>query len=177
MKQILCFTALVSCFTTLGASAQSVADVARQERARRQNTQSTVTITNSTMKPATETAKTEAAAEAAKTEATKTEAAKTPETAITRDEKWWRKEFQTAREDLKRSEDQLTVLQLDLNRVNRDYLQRSDIYNRENRLAAEIAQINAKMETTRKEAESARRKISQLEDELRRANAPAGWSR
>ena len=180
MKRIICFAVVALGFASewTSANAQSVADVARQERARRQNLRSKIVVTNSSMKPA------EPAAPAGDLSAQPADATETPKgdgakpaTSSSRDEKWWRQQFETARQDLKRAEDQITVLQLELNRANRDLLQRSDIYNRENVIGAEIAQINTKIEAAQKNAEAARQKITQLEDEMRRAGVPPGWGR
>lgn len=160
------------------AHAQSLVDVARQERARQEKVESRIVITNSTLKPGFPGAD----KPAAQADQPPSPDEKPAETAAKpagdgRDEKWWRQAFQVARDNLKRAEDQLVVLQLDLNRANRDYLQRSDIYNRENRLNAEISQIKSRMEAATKDAEQARQRITELEEELRRANAPAGWAR
>jgi hypothetical protein len=158
------------------ANAQSLAEVARQERERQQRVESRIVITNSTLNPGVPGGEPPSPAQIEEPQQKAPEAPATPP-ADTRDEKWWRLQFQTARGDLKRAEDQLAVLQLDFNRANRDYLQRSDIYNRENRLSVEIAQIKSRMEMATKDAERARQRISELEEELRRANAPAGWAR
>jgi hypothetical protein len=174
MKWTIRFAILSVCLSALAdlAGAQTVADVARQERERRQKTKSTIVITNSSLKPATPP---QPAEETAAAPEEKKEAAQP--VAPGRDEKWWREAFSEARANVRRAEDQIRVLEIDLNRAKQDYLQRSDIYNRENRLNAEIAQINQKIDAARKDAEGARQRISQLEEELRRSGAPAGWAR
>ena len=94
-----------------------------------------------------------------------------------RDEKYWRTTFQKARDDLKRAEARVEILDLRVKDLNTQLLRRSDMYNRENRLGPEIAAAQKDLEDARKEAEQAKKKITDLEDELRRSGGPAGWGR
>src|SRR5262249_55000739 len=112
--------------------AQSVADFARQERARRAGSEAKIKISNENLStkpqaaPATET---KPAAEQGGAPETPTAAKVTDRKG--RDEKWWRNAFAEARSDLKHAEDQIKVLQSKLNQAHTDYLQKSDLYNRE----------------------------------------------
>lgn len=163
-----------------GAFGQSIADVARQERARREQARPAVVLTNETIAriPSTLTTAEAPASPGEDAAAVKAPAAEAPgEAGPVRNEQWWRTEFAAARAELKRSEDQVAVLQLELNRLNRDFLQRSDIYNREARLGAEIAAVNASMDAERQAADNARKKIAQLEDDLRRSGGLPAWAR
>ena len=92
-----------------------------------------------------------------------------------RDEKWWREKFEAARTDIRRAENQAAVAQLELNSANRDYLTRS--YDPDGRGPAAVAAATKKLEDTNAAVAAARAKLTQLEEELRRAGAPAGWAR
>jgi hypothetical protein len=174
MKRLLALTALVLS-AQVTADAQTIADIARQERARRQAVAAkSVVLTNESLKnlpPAT--TSTTPAAQAAAAAAEKSAQSGSPG----KDEAYWKEAFKTAREDIKRGEDRIALLQLDLNRANRDYLQRSDVYNREFRIGAEIADIKARLDVAQKELDASKRKLAALEEEFRRSGAPAGWAR
>ena len=64
-----------------------------------------------------------------------------------------------------------------LNQTHMDYLQKTDMYNREMRLAAEITDLTNQMDAEQKKADAARKKIEDLEDELRRSGGLPGWAR
>ena len=158
-----------------GLYSQSLGEFARQERARKTAT-ATRTITNETIKslPASPGGAPKVAVPQPPTDST---APAAPKDNQGRDEKWWRGAFAQARLELKRAEDRIRVLQLQLNRVHLDYLQKTDLYNREQRLAAEIDALNKDMDIERKKAEQAQEKIAQLEEELRRSGGLPTWSR
>ena len=56
-------------------------------------------------------------------------------------------------------------------------LQLSSFYNREYRLGPELTAAQNELEAAKKDAEQANKKVSDLEDELRRSGGPAGWAR
>src|SRR5690349_16930981 len=115
--------------------AQSVADFARQERARRAGSEAKIKISNenlSTKPQQAPPAETKPAPAPSGNPETPAPAKVTDRKG--RDEKWWRSAFEEARSDLKHAEDQIKVLQLKLNQAHTDYLQKSDLYNRELRL-------------------------------------------
>lgn len=157
----------------LSAQTPSLADVARQERARQKNAGNAAPVTpvtNDTLG----TAKAEPAA-APEKNASEKPAAKTDTT--TKDEAWWRDAFKQARAEVKRSEDHLKVLQLELTDLNLALLTRSDIYNREMVIGAQINAKRADIAATTIELDANRQKLTQLEEDLRRSGAPTDWSR
>ena len=172
MNRILYIFAFVLC-SGVWAEAQTIADVARQERARRQAVQkSRIVVTNESLKGTTSEPAT-TSADKAPAEATKAPAP----TGGGQDETYWRTQFKEARENVKRSEDQIVALQLELNRANTALLQRSDIYNKEVRVGGEIADLNGRLEAAKVNLEKARQRLADLEEEFRRSGAPAGWAR
>lgn len=186
MKHILCVVTF-TLFSGTWAYAQTIADIARQERAKKPATsQSSVSVTNKTLgvKPKTTDAKPEdpkatgtASAQGTPASASGTPAPGAPATppADTRDEKWWRAQFDDARTEVRRAENQVALAQLELNAANRDYLTRS--YDPDGRGPAAIAAATKRLDDTNKALDAARGKVSQLEEDLRRAGAPAGWAR
>jgi hypothetical protein len=189
----------VVCCST-GLHAQTIADIARQERAKRKETpKTTAPITNARVAKA---AKGSEVSSAPATPAPTTPSPDTipatplavspiPQTATKppapeptkapeakkdeRDEQWWRNEFDKARVEVRRAENQAAVAQLELNAANRDYLTRS--YDPDGRGPTAIGAATAKLDAAKKNVEAARARLALLEEELRRSGAPAGWAR
>jgi hypothetical protein len=171
MKQILCVVTLAACGSTW-AHAQTIADVARQERARRQAL-AKVAITNETLKVDStlyrETVKEEPEAKESAAEAA------APKAEPAKDEKWWRTEFEKVRADISRAEGQLVVLDADLKKANFEYLTRS--YDPDGSGKKAIDTINGKINSAKQDLAASQQKLAQLEEDLRRAGGPAGWAR
>jgi hypothetical protein len=163
------------CLFSLDCFGQSLADAARKERERQKQTQSqTKTVIVQSGVTATTTAGTSSTAEAP------------PLPVLTpgglkdnngHDEKYWRDRFQQARNDAKRAEARVQLLDNKLKELNTQYLNRTDIFNRENVVGKEIGDTQKQLDDARKEADQANEKITNLEDELHRAGGPPGWAR
>jgi DNA repair exonuclease SbcCD ATPase subunit len=163
------------CLFSLDCFGQSLADVARKERERQKQTQpQTKTVIVESGVTATTTAGTSATTETA------------PLPMLTpggfkdnngHDEKYWRDRFQQARNDAKRAEARVQLLENKLKEFNTQYLNRTDIYNRENVVGKEIGDTQKQLDDAHKEADQANQKITDLEDELHKAGGPAGWAR
>jgi len=164
---------LLAIVFAVDCSAQTLADVARRERERQKRLHSQVIVVNGATTTTASTSSTSAApappAEAAKPTG--------PTDNKGHDEKYWRAQFQKARDDVKRAEERVQILDLRVKDLNSKLLSRRDIYNRENQLRPEITAAQKELEEARAQAEQAKRKITDLEDELRRAGGPPGWSR
>jgi len=172
-KRLLVLVSVFSIFTAT-SFAQSVAEAARKERARQKGLQSKVVVTAN--------ATTTAAAPAAKLEAPQAAAAagaksSGPTDNKGRDEKFWRAAFQQARDDAKRAGQRVELLDLKIKDLNKQMLQLSSFYNREYRMGPELTAAQNELEAAKKDAEQANKKVSDLEDELRRSGGPAGWAR
>ena len=168
----------VFCISTIAVDlhAQTIADLARQERARKQNLESKAVFNADTVKLPTPEAV--AVPVAPPTTAEPAAALPTGPTDRTgRDEKTWRAMFDTARTELARTEGRVQVLEAELGQLQRDLLSRADIYNREGQIGQAIAQKNAELEAARTELEQRRQRITDLEDELRRSGGLPGWAR
>src|SRR5215813_3924667 len=171
MKRYLILILVLFMFA-LNCSAQSLADAARKERDRQRTVQSKVIVVAGT--------------QITKADTPAASAAPTPAPAVKpvdpldnkgRNEKYWRTAFQTAREDAKRADDMVQLLELRLKELNTKLLTRTDMYDRENRLAPEITAAQKDLDDARKDAAQAKQKIANMEEELRRSGGPAGWAR
>ena len=94
-----------------------------------------------------------------------------------RDEKFWRAAFQQARDELRRAEEKAAVLDLRLKELNTQMLRQSDVYNREYRLGPEIVSTQKQLEAERQTVEQAKKKLSDLEQDLRKSGGLPGWAR
>jgi hypothetical protein len=175
----------VSFVFALNCFGQSLADVARQERARQKATKSRVTIIAGRAVSGTLTQAPTPAAPAANTSASTAPAPAIasavkpvePRDKNGHDEKYWRDTFQKARADARRSDDVVTLLELRVRDLNVQYLRQSDVYNRENLIGSEINSAQKELEDARKQADQAKQRLIDLEDELRKAGGPPGWAR
>jgi hypothetical protein len=198
MKTVLC-AVTIAIFSSAWANAQTIADIARQERAKKQAAPSKTVVDNKTLgvkpkitidgKPAESQAATAAPTApqttppaAATSSASPTAKPSVPSAAAPpadqpppRDEKWWRSQFEDARIEVRRAENQVAVAQLELNAANRDFLTRS--FDPDNRGPATVAAATKRLDDSNKNLAASRAKLSLLEEELRRAGAPAGWAR
>jgi len=174
MRSKLQFAWLLAIFFAVDCSAQTLADIARRERERQKRLHSELIVVNG--------ATTTTAASTSSTSAVPTPPAEAgrptgPTDNKGHDEKYWRAQFQKARDDAKRAEEKAQILDLRVKDLNSKLLNRSDIYNRENQLLPEINAAQNELEQARAQAEQAKKKITDLEDELRRAGGPPGWAR
>jgi hypothetical protein len=194
MKNILLVLTL-ALGSSVYANAQTIADVARKERAKKPGDQSSLSVTNQNIKKkgstlsdekpeaapaASPAAAVPAAPVAAQAQAQPAQPAQAAPAAAdlavpALDEKAWREKFDTAKTDIRRAENQVALAQLELNSANRDYMTRS--YDPDGRGLNAIAAAKQKLADANTAVSSSRSKLAQLEDELRRAGAPAGWAR
>lgn len=163
-------------FFAVNASAQSLADIARKERHRQKGLQSKHTYSNAGQ--AVSTAAGSGGTSAARAGTASSEVAPFE----VRDnqghnEKYWRDKFDQARNEAKRADERIALLEQKVQDLNTQLLRQSDMYNRENRLGPEIETANKDLAAARRDAAQARQKISDMEEELRRAGGPAGWAR
>ena len=173
-------------------AAQSLADVARAEEARRKTVKGRAKVyTNETLRgadggdppaapapPPAGAAATPSASEPAKPAApaagSKPPAPGAPDTA--KDEKYWRGRLTSARDALARSQTFAEALQTQINGLYAEFVNMSDPAQRavieQKRLAAIAEQDRVKADIAKQT-----KAIADIEDEARRANVPAGWLR
>jgi hypothetical protein len=200
--RVFAFLLVVSTAAATVASAQSLADVARQESERRQAVKdSGKTYTNQDLKPvpaapsdatpATATDATGAAgASAADTgtsdtsaggtqstpEAKAGEPAKGADTRQVKDEAYWSQRMADLRERLERDQTFAEALQNRVDALTTDFVNRDDPAQR-SQIGSDRQKALAELERVKKNIEQDKRAIPELEDEARRAGVPAGWLR
>jgi len=178
MKQRILFVfTFVLCLSLL-ANAQTIADLARRERARvKAMTKPPTYTTEMVKKSKIEGLEAEPVQPPPKAEEKTAPAADAAagSTAEVRDEKWWRGRFDTARSDIQRLESQTAVMESDLRKANLEALQVS--YDPTGQTRKNVTEATSRLDVSKKELDQARTKVTQLEDELRRSGAPASWAR
>jgi hypothetical protein len=178
VKQLLQIVAFIVFSSTL-VQAQTIADLARKERARRQGVPKAVVITNQDLKTAATAPKTEEKP-AAESTPSATPAAAAPEVPVVpsaggRDETWWRGQFEKVRAEVQRLETQMPLFESNFNVANREFLERS--YDPDGRGKRAIDEAKARMDDAKSQIAMGKERLTQLEEELRRAGGPAGWAR
>ena len=177
--------------SVLSAGAQSLAEVARQEAARRKDAKAPVrVITNDNLKvvppAAPPAAPGEAGAqpavpaagaapgEAAEEKAAEEKAAETPDPA--KDPEYWRKRISDARVERDRNAFLMEAMQSRINALWADFTARDDPAQRAV-LFTDRQRALAELDRMKKDQEALNKKIADIEEEARRANVPPGWIR
>jgi hypothetical protein len=179
-------TAALLLLTTV-ASAQSLADVARQEESRRKAVaHSGKVYTNDTLKsdPADAGAAKPAASQPASSDTTAKPADKKPdeakkaddEKAVKGDEATWKKRIQTERDALARSQTFADALQSRINALTTDFVNRDDPAQR-SKVADDRQKALDELERVKKDIQSHTKAIADIQEEGRKAGVPAGWLR
>jgi hypothetical protein len=163
------------------ASAQSLADVARKEEARRKQVAKPARVlTNKDLKPseipipAAGSEQAATAGDAAKPDGQKP-ADETPDQQA-RDEQTWRDRMAKARADLEHSEMYLDALQSKINALWADFTSRDDPAQRA-AIETDRKKALAEFDRVKQEVQDRRKAIDDLEEEARKAGVPPGWLR
>ena len=185
MTRHVCFFTVLLTFAASLAAAQSLAEVARKEEARRQKVQHTTKVyTNKDLKPAARWSGSSSSAPAASEPAApeekpgeKTEAAAPQdEDARAKDEQQWRARMAEARLALDRSKTFAQALQSQINGLYADFTARDDPAQRAS-IERERQKSLAELERVKSEIQAQTKAIADLEEEARRAGVPPGWLR
>jgi len=180
------------------AAAQSLGDVAKKEEQRRKTVKSSGKVyTNDELKrdptpsvPASASTGTTSTSSASSTpapapndnkagkddKADKGDSADKDGSADKNDEKTWRKRIADARESQQRSQAFADALQSQLNALSTDFVNRDDPIQRQ-QIANKRDGVTAELNRVKKEVASQTKAISDIQEEARRANVPAGWVR
>jgi hypothetical protein len=162
--------------------AQSLADVARQEEARRKDIKRPAkVIRNQDLKPGLQPfsepapLSTDAAAEAAKggdKAAAGGDAAKDPQ----KDQKFWADRKKTLQQNLDRDSGYAEALQVRINALTTDFVNRDDPVQKA-KIEQDRTKALAELERLKKAIEDDKKALVTLEDEARKAGVPPGWIR
>lgn len=93
-----------------------------------------------------------------------------------KDEAWWRERITSVRDDLRRNEMFVDAMQTKINSLTADFAARDDPYQRA-KIGEERTRAIAEMDRARAEIEQQKKKITDIEEEARRAGVPPGWLR
>jgi len=193
MVRLLSVAALVFIGVANVAAAQSLGDVAKKEEQRRKTVKSGKVYTNDELKrdqtpsvPASASTGTTSTPGASSTPAPapassgnnagKDDSANKDGGADKSDEKTWRKRIANARESLQRSQAFADALQSQLNALSTDFVNRDDPVQRQ-QIAKQRDGVVAELDRVKKEVAAQTKAISDIQEEARRANVPAGWVR
>ena len=194
MVRLLGVAALVFVGVANVAAAQSLGDVAKKEEQRRKTVKSSGKVyTNDELKrdptpsvPASASTGTTSTPSAPSTPAPapassgntadKDGSANKDGSADKSDEKTWRKRITNARESLQRSQAFADALQSQLNALSTDFVNRDDPIQRQ-QIAKQRDGVLAELDRVKKEVAAQTKAISDIQEEARRANVPAGWVR
>lgn len=160
-------------------SSDDVAAAARKARAQQQNAPKPKKVITNDDIPSKSTDAPAPASDAAKAGDQKGagQAAESDEEKDPKSEAYWRKRFKTLHDKLAQSEKELDVLQRELDKGQVQYYSdpqkaMAQEYNR-----SDISEKSAKIDAKKKEIESIKQQISDLEDALRKAGGDSGWAR
>ena len=194
MVRLLSVAALVFIGVANVAAAQSLGDVAKKEEQRRKTVKSSGKVyTNDELKrdptpsvPASASTGTTSTPSASSTpapapassgnNADRDDSANKDGSADKSDEKTWRKRITNARESLQRSQAFADALQSQLNALSTDFVNRDDPIQRQ-QIANKRDGVVAELDRVKKEVAAQTKAISDIQEEARRANVPAGWVR
>lgn len=164
------------------AGAQSLADVARREGARRKHiSKPSRVLTNKDLRPSDVSpppppAAAQPPAAAAPAAAATAESEDSDEEKRQKDEQEWRQRMGDARQALERSQMYLDALQSKINSLWADFTARDDPAQR-GAIETERKKALAEFDRVKLEIEANKKAIDDLEEEARRAGVPAGWLR
>jgi predicted RNase H-like nuclease (RuvC/YqgF family) len=161
-------------------SADPVADAARKAREQKKNAPPPKKVyTNDDIPSAAQTGPAPSAKPSG--DASQTADAETP--AGQADEKvkdpqaYWQKRFQKARDNLAKAEKELDVLQRELDKNQVQYYSDPQKALMQQHDRSDINDHQAKIDAKKKEVDSLKQQLSDLEDELHKAGGDSGWAR
>ena len=168
----------------IGAAAQSLAAVARQEEARRKAVREPGKVyTNNDLKPVETTAPATApdadppvVEPETRVPAVNLPAGPAGEAPPPKDEAYWRTRISAARSALERSRIFADALQSRINALNTDFVNRDDPAQRA-QIGLERQRALAELDRIRLEMAAQEQEIAAIEEEARRAGVPPGWLR
>jgi hypothetical protein len=168
---------------TTCASAQSLADVAREEEARRQAIGASGKVyTNDSLHPvpapAAPAAETPSPAEPAAEPPADAQAAgeKTAAPAPKKDEAYWKQRLLSERDALERAKTFVDALQSRINALTADFIGRDDPAQRAV-IAGERQKALTELDRVKREIQQHSKAITDVQEEGRKAGVPAGWLR
>jgi hypothetical protein len=158
--------------------AQSLGEVARQEEARRKTVkQSGKVYTNESLRAEAAAPAPPPSSAAQARPADQAASAPSPDPAdAKKDEAYWKKRLQDARDALDRSKSFAEALQSRINALTTDFTARADPAQRA-QIGNDRQKALAELDRVKKEIEANTKAIADIQEEARKAGVPAGWVR
>ena len=184
MKRLLIPFVLVLACAPIGVVAQSLAELAKKEDARRKDTKEAGKVyTNTDLKrdittppPPSNTTPAQPAVPTTQVPSLNLPGGKVEPAEEKKDEKYWRERITAARSALERSRIFADALQSRLNALATDIVNRDDPAQR-SQLELERQRALAELDRVQKEVADHTKAISGIEEEARKAGVPPGWLR
>jgi hypothetical protein len=188
MKRILAITVVVAsiCSPVAAQSPQTLADVAKAEEARRKSVKKTSKVyTNTALTPDITTpvppsvpssGSGNASANATPSNTTPGGTAAPADKAAVKDQAYWQGRISQARTELGRTQMFADSLQTKINSLKTDFVNRDNRVERE-KIELELNTALAEVERLKKEVADKQKAIAAIQDEGRKAGAPAAWLR
>jgi hypothetical protein len=191
MVRVIRILAALLILVPAAAGAQSLADVAKAEEARRKTVDKPSKVyTNTDLRsdttaqtppssaPATSSpaAATSAAPAQSSAAGSKTAAKPEPPKPAERDETYWKGRMTAARDAVNRSKMFLDALQSRINALTTDFTNRDDPYQRA-AIEQDRNKALAELERVKQDIDDQTKAIAAIEDEARKAGVPSGWLR
>jgi hypothetical protein len=160
-------------------TADPVADAARKARAQQKNAPPPKKVyTNDDIPSAPQPAPAaNTSGDASSTAPADTSAAGPDDERTKNPEAYWRKRFQKAHDNLAKAEKELDVLQRELDKNQVQYYTDPQKALMQQHDRSDINDNQAKIDAKKKEVDSLRQQLSDLEDELHKAGGDSGWAR
>jgi hypothetical protein len=176
VRGLACLLACGLSATSVGA--QSLAEVARKEAARRKTVKAEAKVyTNQDLGPdAVKPGPVVPPAAAPAPEPAKTDDKKTDDQTDVKDEKYWRDRITAAREGLARAEVLQAAIQSRLNALQTDFVNRDDPAQRAT-IAQDTQKAKDAMAQNQADIDKFKKEITDVQEEARKAGVPPGWLR
>ena len=175
VRGLACLLALGLSATAVGA--QSLAEVARKEAARRKTVKTEAKVyTNHDLGPDAVKPGPVVPPEPAKTDDKKADDQKTDDKQDVKDEKYWRDRITTAREGLARAEVLQAAIQSRLNALQTDFVNRDDPAQKAS-IAQDTQKAKDAMAQNQADIDKFKKEITDIQEEARKAGVPPGWLR
>jgi hypothetical protein len=165
--------ALVVFNSAIGA--QSLADLAREQREKREREKAKRVYTNEDLNKYETTRNASPAPSPSATPAVSTSEKSQPFQDMSADERVWSRRFIEARTRVEETKAQGEALQAKLTDLNLKLLRQSDIYDREHVYNPLIAQTRQQIEQNKADTAAAEQAFEDLREELRKSGKPASW--
>ena len=176
-RKLLFGVVLGTFFMHLCGYSQSLADIARQEKERREQQKTSKRVyTNEDLSKYDRFGESAPEEQSTELERTSSPSRKSPPpTSLDTEERAWSKRFIEAKGNIEQLKKQGESLQAKLNNLNMQLLRQSDVYDREHVYSQLIAQTKQQIEQNKSDLVAAQQVLEDLREALRKGGHPPSW--